>query len=262
MGKKDMRLNALVRLLKENGMISVKELSSRLKVSVMTVRRDLSELQDNGLVVRSHGGAALSQTGSVAQYENVEGIYTLYGESEKMYEEKRRIGKFAASILKEGDVIIVDSGSTACHVVDFLPELKEFTVACFNLNIIQKLWKMEHVHILVAGGFLHRSDMMFESAEGVKFLQGIRANKVFLSASGVHEKLGLTCAHTYEVLVKQAILQSALKKILLVDSSKFGAIKTVFFAQLGEIDIVVTDSGISREWQGIITGKGIELNIV
>jgi DeoR family deoxyribose operon repressor len=262
MGKKDTRLNMLIRMLRENGSMMVNDLSSLLNVSTMTVRRDLDELQNNGLVTRAHGRAELSQPVPGAQYENIENVYTLHGESEKMFEEKKRIGKRAASMVERGEVILIDNGSTTNHVIDFLPDTDELTVACYNLNIVQKLWRMERVHILMAGGFFHRGDMMFESAEGLRFLQGIRANKVFLSASGVHEKLGLTCAHNYEVLGKQTIIQSALKKILLVDSSKFGSIKTVFFAQLREIDIIVTDSGISDDWKDIISSKGIDLKIV
>jgi DeoR family deoxyribose operon repressor len=131
-----------------------------------------------------------------------------------------------------------------------------------SISIAFHSYTLRDFGILMAGGFFHKSDMMFESAEGLRFLQGIRANKVFLSASGVHEELGLTCAHNYEVLGKQTIIKSALKKILLVDSGKFDSIKTVFFAQLRDIDVIVTDSGISSKWRNIINGKDIELKIV
>ena len=261
MKKKDTRLNAMIRLLKENGNMQVKELSRQLNVSSMTVRRYLVELQNSGIISRSHGKAKLTSSAISVQYENIENVYTLYDESEKMFEEKKLIGEYAAGMVKGGDVIIIDSGSTTNHIPDFLPDTEELTVVCYNLNILQKLWRLEHVHVLMAGGFFHRRDMMFESAEGLHFMQGIRADKVFFSASGVHEKLGLTCAHNYEVLFKQVIIQSALQKILLVDSSKFGRIKTVFFAQLSDADVIVTDSGIPEVWKEIITSKGIELII-
>jgi DeoR family deoxyribose operon repressor len=113
----------------------------------------------------------------------------------------------------------------------------------------------------LAGGYYHPTDFIFESAQGVQFLQGIRATKAFISASGVHNKLGLTCAHTYEAAIKQAMIHSSLKKILLVDSTKFGRIKTSLFAQLSDINMVITDTGINKQWKDILSPMGIELKL-
>lgn len=262
MGKKNIRLNNLMHMIKEKGTMRVTDLSEQLGVSLMTIRRDLDELQNNGLVERSYGKVSLSGPDSGALFENIENVYTLYGESEKMLEEKQRIGQFAASLIQPNEIVIFDNGSTTDQAANYIPNDYELTVASFNLNIAQKLHSLPNVKLLLAGGYFHHGDMMFESEQGVDFLKGIRANKVLLSASGIHEKLGLTCAHNYEVSVKRTIIRSALQTILLADSSKFGAIKTVFFAQLSEIDLIVTDSGLSQEWQDMIAAMGIELKIV
>lgn len=102
---------------------------------------------------------------------------------------------------------------------------------------------------------------MFESPEGISLIKKTRATKVFVSAAGVHENLGVTCSNNYEVLTKQAIINSSLEKILLVDSSKFGVVKSAYFADLDDFDTIITDDGISNEWKEIIHTKGIKLII-
>lgn len=262
MGKKEQRLTRLVKLLRSHGIMTVQELAKQLDVSQMTVRRDLDELQNDQIVERLHGKAVLRSDVSHKLYENIENTYSLSWARVAMHEEKTRIAKYAASLIKPDDVIILDNGSTTDKVADYIPSDMSLTVACYNLNILVKLPKHEKVDIIFAGGYFHSSDQMFESAEGINFLKTIRAHKLFLSASGVHATLGMTCAHDFEVKVKQAVLQTSLKKILVADSNKFGTVKTVFFGKMDEIDMIITDTGLSADWEEIILDKGIELVMV
>lgn len=262
MNKKTDRFNRITMLLRENGTVPVKELARQAHVSEMTIRRDLNELQKNHIIKRSHGSASLAGEAQVVPYENIEHQYTLSRALTSMRDEKVRIGRFAAGLIRPGDVIIIDNGSTTDCLADYIPESYDLTIACYNLNIITKLPKRDNIKLIFSGGFYHPSDQMFESADGINFLKNIRANKLFLSASGIHNKLGMTCAHAFEVGVKQAVLQSANQKILVVDSSKFGAIKTVFFAHLDQVDTIVTDTGLSQEWQELLGERGIELHLV
>jgi DeoR family deoxyribose operon repressor len=260
MGKKEIRLTNVMQLLKENGTMLVSDMSEHLDVSLMTIRRDLDELRSNGLVVRGFGKASLAKNIS-ASYENIENTYTLDDEKGKMIDEKRRIGKLAAELIEPGDVIILDNGSTTDQMVEHLQNIGDLTVACSNLNIARKLCGLANIKLLLAGGYYHPTDFIFESAQGVQFLQEIRATKAFISASGVHDKLGLTCAHAYEAAIKQTMIHSSLKKILLVDSTKFGMIKTSLFAQLGDISTIITDTGINKQWKDILFPMGIELKL-
>ncbi len=263
MSKKEARLANIIHLLQEHsGDLSVRDLSQTLNVSDMTIRRDLDILQEQNLIERSHGRASLCQLPSNAIIQNIEKNYALPIESQKNNDKKIQIGKFASSLVEEGSIIAVDSGSTVDYMIDYIPQDYRLTIACCNLNVVQKLWNHPNINLLLSGGRFHRRDLMFESIEGINFLRTIRTNKVFLSASGVHEKLGLTCALSYEVISKQTLLQSAMQKILLVDSSKFGTVKTVYFANLSDIDVIITDKGISPEWIDIITDLNIELHIV
>jgi DeoR family deoxyribose operon repressor len=262
MNKKTQRLNMLMSLLRKQGTLYVSDIAKKLGVSEMTVRRDLDELQDNNFVERHHGKALFLKDSPVSNYEDIENVYSLLSASEKMNEEKKRIAQYAVTLVERGDVIILDNGSTTDKIADYTPDNIELTVVCYNLNIAAKLSRKERINILLAGGYYHPSDQMFESSEGLQFLRSIRAHKLFLSASGVHESLGMTCAHSFEVMVKQTVLESALEKILVADSSKFGTVKTVFFSSIDNLNTIITDTGISKEWIEIIQNKGIKLIMV
>jgi DeoR family deoxyribose operon repressor len=242
--------------------MEVSEIAKHLGVSEMTIRRDLNELQEKKFVERLHGRATLLVNQPVMNFSYEENSYNLGYASNEMNEEKIRIAKYAANLVKPGEIIILDGGSTADKVADYIPDDMELTVVCYTLNILTKLPKKEKVKILLAGGYYHPGVQVFESLEGIQFLKNIRAHKLFLSVSGVHPTLGMTCANNFEIMFKKTILESALTKILVADSTKFGSLQTAFFSSMDVLDIIITDSGLSEEWGEIIKSKRIELIIV
>ncbi|AEE92341.1 Transcriptional regulator, DeoR family [Tepidanaerobacter acetatoxydans Re1] len=257
MGSKSKRLNQIIALLKKNETMSVKNLSDMLHVSEMTIRRDLNILEADDIIIRSHGKATYK-----ADSDSDLSDYELYSEKTKMNIEKDRIGQFAAGLIEPGDIVIIDNGSTTDKLTKYIPEDISITVLCYNFNVLEQLVKKQNVEIIFAGGYFHPNDQMFESPQGISLIENIRATKLFISAHGVHKKLGLTCANSYEVPTKHAILQSAENRILVADSSKFGKVRTAYFAQLNEIDTIVTDSGITQEWRKFIEDMGIRLFVV
>jgi DeoR family deoxyribose operon repressor len=261
MDKRNLRITKLINMLRVEESMKISDLSRRLGVSAMTIRRDLDVLRTDHVVSREHGKANLVENIPIPAYENIEHIYNLSTASNTMHAEKKRIAQYAATLVESGDVIILDNGSTTDKIPDFLPNI-DMTVVCYNLNIVVKLPQKEKIKIIFGGGYFHPSDQLFESAENIRFLKTIRAHKLFISASGVHPVLGMTCAHDFEVVIKDTVLKSALKKILVADSSKFGAVKTVFFSPMEELDMIITDSGLSPEWVEIIRDKNIELKMV
>lgn len=257
--KRSLRMNKLIAMLKENESVSVKELAERLNVSEMTIRRDLKTLKEDDIIERIHGGASLVKSNRVeTQYDN----YELYSEKVRMNEEKERIGKYAASLVTEGDVFIIDTGSTTDKLAKYVPEDIDITVLCYNYNVLSYLVQKPRARIIFPGGYFHPNGQFFESPQGIELIEAIRVNKIFISASGVHESLGITCANNYEVLTKRTALQMAQTRILVADSSKFGQIRPAYFAQLSEIDMIITDDGINEEWREIIANHDIQLKIV
>jgi DeoR family deoxyribose operon repressor len=176
-------------------------------------------------------------------------------------DEKRIIGNFAASLIESGDVIIIDTGTTTEHLVYNIPDDLKITALCFNFNIVNQLLNRKQIHLLFAGGVYHKNTQMCESPEGIQLINRTRATKVFLSAAGISEQLGITCVNQYEVESKKAIIKAALQKILLADSSKFNKIRPALFAQLSDVDVIVTDNGITAGWIEIIRNRGIALHI-
>lgn len=260
MNKKERRINNLLALLQESPDLSVKSLAETLSVSDMTIRRDLQYLRKNKLFLRNHG-IPLTQT-PANNIQNIENEYTLYSERLKRLEEKQRIGSFAISMLEENDTVILDSGTTIAEMSRYIPEHQNLNVICYNYYILTQLFHKEGVHITLAGGTLHKDDQMIESSYGTDLIRSQRACKFFMAASGIHEALGITCAHNYEVMTKRAAMQSSLTAILLADSSKFGLIRSAYVAQLNEINTIVTDTGLSQEWADTIRDMGIILHLV
>lgn len=248
--KKLQRQNKLIDIIKKQGRLPIKTLSSMLDVSEMTIRRDLESLTD--LTVQA------DLTGDEAG--NAE--YSLIQALEKANAQKDRIGKFAASLIQPDDVIIIDTGSTTARILPHIPTNDNLTVLCYNTNVLLELRNKPGIRILFAGGVYHHNTEMFESPEGIQFIKRTRANKVFLSAAGVHRELGITCANSHEVPTKNAIIRSSSEKILVVDSSKFGQLRSAYFCELSDISMVVTDAGITADWQEYLTAKGIVLHIV
>lgn len=259
MNKKERRLNELLELLKEKESMPVADIAETLGVSVMTVRRDLTQLEQSNIIRRTHGRAAYNP-GDISN--NVDHLYDLSIERIRMSDEKERIGRYAATLIQRDDVLITDSGSSVAALAHHVPEGMDLTVLCYNLNIMNVLCQKRGVRIIMAGGYFHPRNQMFESQEGINLIRDLRATKLFISASGIHQQLGMTSPLTYEVPIKRAILQSSQTKILLADSSKFGIVRTAYFAPIDELDMIVTDDGLSEEWRAIIREKGIDLRIV
>lgn len=260
MNKKDRRINNLLSLLQESPDLSVKSLAEMLNVSDMTIRRDLKYLKENQLFVRSHGiQISAPETNNIT---NIENEYTLHSERIKYSDEKRRIGQFATSLIEKNDTLILDSGTTIAEMAKYIPEQMNLNITCYNYYTLAQLFSKEGVRITLAGGLLHKSDQMFESPYANEMIKNQRATKFFLAASGIHEALGLTCAHNYEVLTKRAAMSSSLTTILLADSSKFGLIRTAYVAPLSSVNVIITDSALSEEWKEIIQNMKISLYTV
>lgn len=256
MTKHDIRINTFLGLLNSHKVLSISEVAELLNVSSMTVRRDYKELNEKGLVSLKNGVLFLSDNEDIMPIKK---IYNLQKETMVQSYMKNAIGKYAASLIEDNDTVIIDTGTTTEALATFFPEDKNLNVFCSNLNILNLMVTNENINIMFSGGNYHSNTEMFESQQSIEFISSFRANKAFISAAGVHDKLGLTCMNNYEVKTKQAIIKSADKHILLVDSSKFGKVHSSYFSDLSSIDIIITDKNISDKWKKIIEDAGIEL---
>lgn len=259
MNKRTTRLNSIVEYLEANKSSDVKSLAERLQVSEMTVRRDLLILEEQNIIISKHGGIIFNQENRSGIIEN---NYTLPAAGTLRIAEKKRIAEKAFSLVEADDVLTLDSGSTMEIFSRLLPIKMPLTVLCYSLNVLNELTKKENTQILFAGGLFHERSQMFESPEGLSIIKRTRAVKAFVSASGANADLGVTTKIHHERAVKEAIMESSQYRILLIDSSKFGRVQSNYFASLEDFDTIITDTGISEEYIGIIRDLGIELHIV
>lgn len=258
MKKKNVRINKILDIIKSHDNISVKELASLLGVSEMTVRRDVDTLKMNEQVTTLYGAVMYTGNTVSATYSD---NYYLSNAKSSHNEEKLRIGTFASSLISAEDVLIIDTGSTTEALARCLNPTLKTTVLCYNSNILNVLLENPNVDIIFSGGYYHPNTQMFESKDGLSLIQGTRANKVFISAAGVHQTLGVTCANSYEIETKKAIYNSSVEKILLADSSKFSLVKSAYFANLEDFDIIITDDNLSQEWIDYIHEMDITLHL-
>lgn len=259
MSKKTDRMNQMVEIIKSKNMASVKELAAILNVSEMTIRRDLALLEKENTITIAYGAVIYNPSGKENLLLN---NYELENAQMTRSHEKTKIGIYAASLIEDDDIIMIDTGSTTETLAqNVAPNLKA-TFICYNVNILNYLRLKRNLNIIFSGGRFHPQTQMFESSEGISLIKSMRATKAFISAAGVHESLGITCVYNYEVQTKKALLSSSVEKILLVDSSKFDTVKPAYFSNLENFDTIITDRGIPAKWKEIIEKKGIELQIV
>lgn len=252
MNKKQERLNGLLNYINVKGRISIRELAVIFDVTELTIRRDIQILEQKGQVQNVRG---IVFSGEMNRENS---MYSLSVESTKNFKEKNAIGLYAAKMIEDNDIVMIDNGTTTERLAAHFPEDINATVFCYNINILFNLYKKTNISLIFGGGYYHSETTMFESKESLELIRRIRGTKVFVSAAGVHDHLGVTCTGTYELESKREILKASMKKILLVDSSKFGRVHENYVCEYDIFDIIITDKMIPEEWKTRITEAGVE----
>lgn len=250
--KRRQRIDKILALLEVNQSLHIRDVAQLLEVSEMTLRRDIAH-GDNRLL---YLGGYLVKPGT-----NKASQYSLDSEKGVGLKNKRWVGRLAAEQIQSGDCIFIDCGTTTPHIVAAMPKDIECTVICYAKNIAYPLSSFPNVTLVLLGGVYYPSSATFYCEESVSYLNKFGINKAFLSAGGVSIERGLSCSHLHEVKVKQAILGIAIKKILVVDSGKFGQFRSAFFADFAQIDSIITDAGLDAETAAKITSHHTELLI-
>jgi len=225
------RHRQILTILEEDGRATVEALSQQLGVSAATVRRDLSELEKQGLLRRTHGGVlALSGTA----FEP-----SLGEKSGEQMEEKRRIATAAASLVRDGETIILDAGTTTLEIARVLTSRRDITVVTNSLPIAAELAATEGVHVILTGGDLRKNTMALVGPATEAFLKKITADRVFLGTNGVSPERGLSTPNLLEAATKRAMLGAATEVVVVADHTKLGRVAFAHVADLSEVDRIV-----------------------
>ncbi len=228
---------AIVELLRQRGRVVANELSADLGVSSDTIRRDLRELDELGLVRRVHGGA-LPRTGDGAPFAARAG---------RAPEAKASIARRAAGLIEDGQVVILDGGTTTVEVARALrPDLRA-TIVTTSPPVAVALSEHRWVDIAVIGGTLRRDALVTVGAETVDALRMIRADVVMLGVCGLHPELGVTANDLEEAQVKRAMIDGAAAVVALADRDKLGTAMPVFVASVDVLTALITDTEVNDQ---------------
>ena len=252
------RLERLKNLLIKSNGIGIKELAKILDVTEMTVRRDLKSLLETGDAVIVRGVAVYRPKAVSVEAQ----VYSIENQKKVMKEEKERIGKKAAELLVVGDVVFLDVGTTVEKLVLSMEDNMQITAMCFAANTLFQLQKKNISQIIMGGGYYHPSSTVFESEAIIPILNGLRATKAFIAPAAVDMDLGLTCSVPYDKTIKELEIKNSQKVIALITSNKFGKVKSTQFGTWNDVDVVITDKGIPKEWVDFFKDRDIELFIV
>jgi DeoR family transcriptional regulator, aga operon transcriptional repressor len=249
------RRKKILERIKETGEVLVTDLSKEFDVSEVTIRNDLERLERQNLLIRARGGAIHS--------ENHVGIDQRLTEKNKIHtKEKIAIGKKAASLIQDGDTIIVDSGSTTAEIVKNLGSIKQLNVITNALNIANALIAYPSINVIIPGGYLRQNSMSLVGPLAEKNLRSFYVDKLFLSTDGFDTRQGIFTPNIDEAYLNSIMIEVAKEVILVTDSSKFKRKSLAFICHIDKIKTVVTDSGIPGDDKQRLEEAGVEVLVV
>jgi DeoR/GlpR family transcriptional regulator of sugar metabolism len=242
--KQQVRLNAILTSLQGSGSVSVETLSHELKVSLVTIRRDLDSLESQGMLRRTHGGAVSIEP---LFYEPFRNDRSFQAQVERFADEKRRIGRAAAAMISDGEIIALTPGTTATEVIRGLPLNQKITVVTSTVNVAMELSKRKDLDVFVTGGHLRGDWFSLVGPTAAQSLSQLLISTVFVGADGIEAEWGLSCYIPDEAQLNSSMVAHAQRKIAVVDHSKFGVVAGWRICPSSDIDVLITDTGATDE---------------
>ena len=227
------RQKAIISMTEEAGEITIKELASRLGVSEMTVHRDLDMLEAERYVYKKRGAAVFIES----EDRDISDFYT---------EEKRSIGRKATELIPDGASIIFDNSTTALECARFMNTEGKYTFYTTSFETAKILTSFTKSILYCSGGYYFPDSRGFVGSQAEGFVSSVKADVCFIGASGITPD-GITTPYPMHTPLQKAIISAAKTKILVCDHSKFGKRAMEKICELKDIDIIVTDRGLSDD---------------
>jgi DeoR family transcriptional regulator, aga operon transcriptional repressor len=251
------RADRIMKALLRAGEISVLELAEQVGTSSPSIRRDLARLEKRGLVLRTHGGAALVEP---LLYTPFRHDTSFQARELRSADEKRRIGLAAAELIKKDEIVGLTAGTTTTQIGRALRHRQGVCVVTNAVNIGMELSNQPAIKTMLTGGSLAWAWAFALAGQlTLRFLQEIYLDKAFISATGVDIKRGVTTLEQEEAAVATTMMQQAKRVVLVVDSSKFGHVSPALICPITSIHTVVTDTGLSEDYYRSLMNKGIQV---
>jgi DeoR family glycerol-3-phosphate regulon repressor len=246
------RQSDILALARDTGRLDVDALATHFSVTPQTIRKDLNELCDEGLLQRYHGGAMLPS-----------GVVNLAYESRRQLatDAKRRIGLKAAELIPNDCSLLINIGTTTEQVATALRAHKGLMVITNNLNVANILLGYQDIEVIVAGGVLRHSDGGIVGEPAVDFLRRFKVDYAIIGASAIDEDGALLDYDYREVEVSRKIVESSRRSILVADSLKYGRTAPVRIGHISDIDHFVTDALPPPRLQRICNEHGVAVDL-
>src|SRR6516165_1989501 len=249
----DPRRQQILNLLEETGTLNVGDLADRFGVSLVTVRKDLDELGAEGLLDRTFGGAVFSHRSRFNR--------SFLQRALEHRQEKRAIAAAALEYIQDGDTIILDAGTTTLALAQLLKEhVKSVFVITCSVPVALELSSAGY-DILLLGGIVRNKSLALLGRETLRIIERYRADKAFLGSTGFTAEMGHSTPNPDDAQIKEALIRIADETYVLVDSSKYGHNCLTSFAQLRDVHLTITDSGLPRAKAKTLEAVGAKLRI-
>lgn len=236
----ELRKKIIINLLNEQEIITIPDIVRRCNVSEITVRRDLINLEEEGLLVRTHGGAIKPKNGSQLFTYNIKVNQNLV--------KKEEICRTAAKYIKENDIIFIDCGTTLFHLTKYIKKFKSLIVITTSLPVISELLDFSNIKLIVIGGELDLARKAIYGPVADKTINSYHADKAFIGADGVSLKNGLSSYDEKEASITLKMAENSSEVFLVCDSSKIEKNSFFNFAPFSKIDHLITNNDIDPQY--------------
>lgn len=248
------RKDKILKMLADDTVVKAGILAKKFNVSMETIRRDLNELEEEKLIRRVHGGAVL---------------YTEYGvepnysyRTAANYEDKINIALKASEMVKDGDSIIVDIGTTTLEMVKFLKNRKNLTVITNSMKIAMEIMDEKEITVIFIGGKVRLGDGSTSGFWAEEMVSNFHADKLFLGVGAIMSEYGVMDYHIEETNLRRCYIKSAEQVIALADYSKFGLKALNQVCKIEDLDYIITDEKTDKKILREIKEKGVQIKIV
>ena len=253
---KEERLKLILQEIQENANVLVPDLAKKFHVSESTIRLDLTELESDNKIVRTHGGAIVKEeifNNNLLNSESIRNRMTY------LQKEKDAIGKKAASLIQDGDTLLIDGGSTTAYVIKYLGNKRNLTIITNSLIFIQEVIVNPNINLFVLGGLAFSKHGVTVGSLTNEALSNFYPNKTILGIDGLSVDRGLMAADASVpaiAAVKSAMIEISDQLIIVCDHTKLNNVCPMPVAPIDAVDILVTDSGAPDEVVKAISQKG------
>jgi len=252
------REQLIIAAIEPTGFISYRDLEAQLDASPATIRRDLSRLEEQGRIIRVHGGAKLVSVSGAHNNQPFRLSGTPFAQAiTQNLARKQAIGRAAAALCERGEGIMIDGGTTTLQMCPHLEGL-DLQVLTNSLHIVNALLPQAGTRILLPSGSLFREQNIILAPAGEDSMPRFHAPKLFMGAAAVGPQ-GVMQQDVILVAAERRLIDRAERLILLLDSSKFLVSSGAIVCGLDELDVVITDDGISQPMAAALTAAGVDL---